>query len=248
MAIVNPSDSSFALSGHHSKQSKDAGSLTDAPHSSPLAVSQTAPIPVKRVSYAAAKRAFDLVFCAFFFALFWWLYLICLLLIKLTSRGPVFFKQTRIGQGGRPFVCYKFRSMCVDAENRRQHLDHLNEMSGPVFKMKNDPRMTSVGKWLRKLSLDELPQVYNILIGDMTVVGPRPPVPNEVAQYGPRELGRLAVKPGLTCLWQINGRSNIAFEHWVELDLMYIDTMSFWNDVKIVAKTVPAVITCRGAH
>lgn len=174
--------------------------------------------------------------------------LLAALLVKLTSPGPVFFKQIRVGRGGKQFWCYKFRSMCVDAEAKKAALMHLNEASGPVFKIKRDPRLTPVGGILRKLSIDELPQLWNILRGDMSVVGPRPPLPAEVAQYGVRELGRLAVHPGLTCLWQINGRSNIPFERWMELDLIYIDTMSLRNDIKIVCRTVPTVLFGLGAR
>ena len=168
--------------------------------------------------------------------------------VKISSRGPILFRQTRVGVGGRLFTCYKFRSMCVDAEAKRERLLHLNEASGPVFKIKNDPRITPVGRVIRKFSLDELPQLYNVLINDMSLVGPRPPVPSEVASYDMRTRHRLSVKPGLTCLWQISGRSAVAFDRWVELDLLYIDTMSFWGDIAILLKTVPAVVFARGAH
>jgi exopolysaccharide biosynthesis polyprenyl glycosylphosphotransferase len=204
--------------------------------------------PVKQVPYKRAKRAVDIILSLSGILLFSWLYILVALLVKLTSRGPVIFRQTRVGKGGRLFTCYKFRSMCVDAETRKAALLHLNEVSGPVFKIKNDPRFTPVGRFIRKFSLDEMPQLFNVLKGDMSIVGPRPPVPNEVASYNDYVRGRLAVKPGLTCLWQINGRSNIAFDHWVELDLLYIETMSFWGDIKIMLKTIPAVVTGRGAH
>jgi lipopolysaccharide/colanic/teichoic acid biosynthesis glycosyltransferase len=175
------------------------------------------------------------------------IFLIVALLVKFTSRGPVLFKQTRVGVGGRLFTCYKFRSMYMDAEARLETLRHLNEVSGPVFKIKNDPRITPVGRFIRKSSLDELPQFLNVLFGEMSLVGPRPAIPAEVVKYGPKERGRLAVKPGLTCLWQIGGRSSVDFERWVELDLDYIRTMSFWGDLLILLKTVPAVLTARGA-
>ena len=204
--------------------------------------------PCREVSYATAKRLFDLAFAAVLLVLSSPVMLLAALLVKLTSPGPVLFRQVRVGRGGSHFWCYKFRSMCVDAEAKRDALMHLNEASGPVFKIKRDPRITPVGGILRKLSIDELPQLWNILRGDMSVVGPRPPLPSEVAQYGPRELGRLAVHPGLTCLWQINGRSNIPFERWVELDLIYIDTMSLRNDIKIVCRTVPTVLFGLGAR
>jgi exopolysaccharide biosynthesis polyprenyl glycosylphosphotransferase len=204
-------------------------------------------IPVHPVRYAAAKRALDVVvaFCCLLFG--FPLFLLVALLVKYTSRGPVLFKQTRVGLGGREFPCYKFRSMYIDAEERLEHLRHLNEVSGPVFKIKNDPRITPVGRVIRKLSLDELPQFLNVLLGDMSLVGPRPPIPAEVRKYTRKQLGRLSVRPGLTCLWQISGRSSIGFDQWVELDLLYIRTMSFWGDFKILLKTIPAVITGRGA-
>ncbi len=217
------------------------------PSGAPTAVTRFA-APVKHVPYAHAKRALDVVLASVGLVALSPLLLLCAILVRLTSRGPIIFKQTRVGQGGRLFTCYKFRSMCVGAEQMRDRLLHLNEVSGPVFKIRNDPRLTPIGRVLRKLSLDELPQLWNVLMGDMSIVGPRPPVPSEVAQYGIRELGRLAVKPGLTCLWQINGRSNIQFDHWVELDLLYIDTMSLWRDLGIIVKTVPAVLTARGAE
>jgi exopolysaccharide biosynthesis polyprenyl glycosylphosphotransferase len=205
-------------------------------------------IPIKHMPYAAAKRAMDILLSLAGLIVLSPLFLVVAILVKATSRGEVIFKQTRVGRGGRLFTCYKFRSMCADAEARWNEVNHLNEVSGPVFKMKNDPRLTPVGRFLRKYSLDEMPQLINVLLGDMSIVGPRPPVPREVVQYSQRELGRLAVKPGLTCLWQINGRSNIPFEHWVELDLTYIETMSFWQDILIILKTIPAVLTGRGAH
>jgi exopolysaccharide biosynthesis polyprenyl glycosylphosphotransferase len=205
-------------------------------------------IPTRPVAYANAKRALDIVLSLLGIVLFAPIFLLVALLVKITSRGPVIFRQTRVGVGGRLFTCYKFRSMYQDAEHRKAELMHLNETTGPVFKMKNDPRITPVGRILRKLSLDELPQLFNVLRGDMSIVGPRPPVPQEVIRYSEHELRRLSVVPGLTCLWQISGRSTIGFERWVELDLAYIDNMSFWNDLKIIAMTVPAVVSGRGAH
>jgi len=204
-------------------------------------------VPTARVSYAAAKRVVDISGALFAFTAGFPVFLTVALLVKLTSRGPVLFKQTRVGEGGRLFTCYKFRSMYVDAESRLEELRHLNELSGPVFKIKDDPRITPVGRFIRKASLDELPQFLNVLRGEMSLVGPRPAIPSEVQKYGMRELGRLAVKPGLTCLWQIGGRSSVDFDQWVELDLTYIRTMSFWGDLVIVLKTVPAVLTARGA-
>ena len=204
--------------------------------------------PLKPVSYGTVKRFFDVMLSLCFILLFSPIMLLTALLIRLTSRGPIFFKQVRVGQGGRHFWCYKFRSMCVDAEDKKQLLMHLNEASGPVFKIKRDPRVTPIGSFIRKLSIDEFPQFFNVLRGDMSIVGPRPPIPAEVSTYTAHQRGRLAVRPGLTCLWQVSGRSNISFERWVELDLLYIETMSFTNDVKIVLKTIPAVLKGSGAH
>lgn len=204
-------------------------------------------LPVHPVPYARAKRAFDVVLSALLMVCFCWLFLLVAVLVRLTSRGPVIFRQTRVGRGGRLFTCYKFRSMCADAEERKRELMDRNEAAGPVFKIEHDPRLTCVGGFIRKLSLDELPQLYNVFRGDMSMVGPRPPIPQEVLEYGDLEVRRLSVKPGLTCLWQISGRSNITFDHWMELDAAYIDNMSFWLDLKIVAQTVPAVLTGRGA-
>jgi exopolysaccharide biosynthesis polyprenyl glycosylphosphotransferase len=204
--------------------------------------------PQKAVSYATLKRAFDLALSLTALLVFAPFMVVIAALIKLTSRGPIIFKQVRVGQGGRYFWCYKFRSMCADAEAQKEMLMHLNEATGPVFKIKRDPRVTPIGAFIRKTSLDELPQLINVIKGDMSIVGPRPPLPSEVAHYSAYERGRLAVRPGLTCLWQVSGRSNVSFERWVELDLLYIETMSFGNDIKIVCKTVPAVLTGSGAH
>ncbi len=204
--------------------------------------------PQKTVSYAVAKRIFDFVFatCALF-ALSVPMIIVAFI-IKMTDRGPIFFKQVRVGKGGQFFYCYKFRSMCVDAEKKKQELMHLNEASGPVFKIKADPRVTPIGVFIRKMSIDEFPQFINVLKGDMSIVGPRPPIPSEVDQYGDHERKRLAIPPGITCLWQIGGRSNVTFERWVELDIEYIETMTFWKDIVIILKTVPAVLKSSGAH
>lgn len=206
------------------------------------------PIPVKLIPYATAKRCLDVIVSLFGMVFFCWLYGLVALAVRLTSRGPVFFNQTRVGAGGDEFTCYKFRSMREGAEEEQEQLQHLNEAEGPVFKIKKDPRFTPIGRFLRKFSLDEMPQLYNVLRGEMSIVGPRPPIRCEVEHYSERDFGRLAVKPGLTCLWQINGRSDIPFGDWIELDLKYIRTMSFWGDVVIVLKTIPAVLTGRGAH
>jgi exopolysaccharide biosynthesis polyprenyl glycosylphosphotransferase len=169
------------------------------------------------------------------------------LLIKLTSGGNVLFRQTRCGLNGRIFTLYKFRTMVEGAEEQRRELLHLNEMDGPVFKLRSDPRVTWFGRFLRRFSLDELPQLWNVLRGDMSLVGPRPPIPEEVAQYKRWQRRRLAMKPGLTCLWQISGRNDLDFERWMELDLEYIDSWSPLLDFKILLKTIPAVLSGKGA-
>ena len=167
-------------------------------------------------------------------------------LVKLTSPGPAFYRQLRVGQHGRVFHILKFRSMVSGADTLQKALEEHNEQSGPVFKMRNDPRITPLGRILRKFSIDELPQFINVLRGDMTLVGPRPPVPKEVAQYEPWQLRRLSVVPGLTCIWQVSGRNEIAFKDWMYLDLRYIDTWSLGQDLSLLLKTVPTVVAGRG--
>lgn len=169
------------------------------------------------------------------------------LLIKLTSPGPVFYVQERMGMNRRRFNLYKFRSMSVDADRRRSELAHLNEMDGPVFKIKNDPRVTPVGRFIRKTSIDELPQLFNVLSGSMSLVGPRPPLPSEVEQYDWLFQRRLSIKPGITCLWQVSGRNQIAFREWMELDRQYVTNWSLWLDLKILFRTIPVVLGGRGA-
>ena len=171
------------------------------------------------------------------------------LAVKLTSPGPVIFAQVRVGRYGRHFRFYKFRSMYVDAEERKKELLAKNESKdGVIFKMKDDPRITKVGKFLRRTSLDELPQLWNVFIGDMSLVGPRPPVPKEVQEYTLDDRKRLDVIPGITCLWQIRGRSEIPFHEQVRLDKEYIMAPSIWTDIKILLKTVPAIIGGKGAY
>jgi exopolysaccharide biosynthesis polyprenyl glycosylphosphotransferase len=166
--------------------------------------------------------------------------------IRLGSPGPVLFAQERCGLNGRRFMVYKFRTMYENAEAQLEELRARNEMRGPVFKMTNDPRITPIGKFLRKTSLDELPQLFNVLRGEMSLVGPRPPIPAEVEQYLPWQRRRLSMKPGLTCIWQVNGRNNIDFEHWMRLDLQYIDNWSLWLDLKLLLLTVKEVLACGG--
>ncbi len=170
-------------------------------------------------------------------------------LIKLEDRGPVFFTQTRVGRLGKTFKMFKFRSMCVDAEAKMKELLAKNQHTqGVTFKLKDDPRITKVGKWLRRLSLDELPQFFNVLKGDMSLVGPRPPLPREVALYTVADRRRLVAVPGITCFWQIGGRSEIDFSGQVALDVRYIESQNVWLDIKILAKTVPAVLGSKGAY
>ena len=204
-----------------------------------------------RVLIASAhfvKRCFDIFASALFLIALAPLFAVVALLIKIEDRGPVFFAQKRVGKWGREFRMYKFRSMYQNAEAQLQKVLAQNQHAkGITFKIKNDPRVTRVGKWLRKFSVDELPQFFNILKGDMSLVGPRPPLPREVALYSTADRRRLAVTPGLTCFWQIGGRADIDFPEQVQLDVKYIESQSFWLDLKILVKTIPAVLLGRGA-
>lgn len=193
------------------------------------------------------KRAMDFVVSLVMLIVLSPLLLVIALLIKFTSPGPVFFKQERMGMNKRKFKLIKFRSMVVDAEQRKKDLAALNEQEGPVFKIKNDPRITPIGRFIRKTSIDELPQLINVIKGEMSLVGPRPPLPTEVDQYDWIYRRRLSIKPGLTCLWQVGGRNNIPFSRWMELDREYIDNWSIWLDIKILLKTIPVVLFGRGA-
>jgi exopolysaccharide biosynthesis polyprenyl glycosylphosphotransferase len=194
------------------------------------------------------KRMMDVVGSAIALALFSPLMLAIAVAIKITSRGPILHRQVRSGLNGRRFVLLKFRSMHQAAEREQPSLAGRNEASGPVFKMRNDPRVTAVGRHLRRLSLDELPQLWNVLKGDMSLVGPRPPIPMEVERYRRWQRRRLSMKPGLTCLWQINGRSKLDFDTWMRLDMEYIDNWSLSLDVRILLRTIPVVMFARGAH
>lgn len=196
----------------------------------------------------AFKRVLDLVLGALGLVAALPIWLLVAILIKLDSPGPVFFVQDRVGRGGVPFRFYKFRTMYVDAEVRLAELLRHNEAGGPVFKMRQDPRVTRVGYFLRRTSLDELPQLLNVLKGDMTLVGPRPPLPREVDQYRPSDAVRLTVKPGLTCLWQIRGRSKCGFDEWMEFDREYVRNLSLALDLRILVQTVWVVLTCDGAY
>lgn len=202
-----------------------------------------------RPVYRVLKRGFDIVFSAAVLACLLPLLLLLALAVKIDDpSGPILFKQERVGRDGKRFLMYKFRSMCVDAEAKLAELRAQNEKTGPVFKMKDDPRVTRVGRIMRKFSVDELPQFINVLTGDMSVVGPRPALPSETAEYGPREHQRLLVRPGLTCYWQTcKHRDTITFDEWVDMDLAYIKDCSVALDLKLVAKTVVVVLTAQGS-
>jgi lipopolysaccharide/colanic/teichoic acid biosynthesis glycosyltransferase len=192
--------------------------------------SRDAMLAVFRAWPRAAKRGLDVLGAAIGLALLAPLLPFVALAIRLDSRGPVFFGQTRCGKDGRPFQMWKLRSMVQHAESLRSHLEDRNEMNGPVFKVESDPRVTRVGRWLRRLSLDETPQFWNVLCGEMSLVGPRPPLPCEVEEYGPRERRRLDVTPGITCTWQVSGRNEIGFDQWVDMDIEYIESWSLRSD------------------
>jgi exopolysaccharide biosynthesis polyprenyl glycosylphosphotransferase len=198
--------------------------------------------------YSVLKRLVDLAVGCFILVLILPAIPAIAVMIKLDSPGPVFFRQQRVGRFGRPFTFYKFRSMHRGAESLRRDIEQLNEQRGPVFKMRSDPRVTSVGNFLRRSSLDEIPQILNVLKGDMSLVGPRPHMPDEVAAYEPWHRSRLRVKPGITCLWQVSGRSEITFDQWMRLDLEYIERRSTLTDLRILFRTVPAVMARRGAY
>ena len=196
-----------------------------------------------------AKLVLDFIGALLLILVFSPFFLIATIAIKTTSRGPIFFRQQRCGLNGRPFTMLKFRSMVTDAEQQRDELERLNEMQGPVFKLTNDPRVTPVGKFLRKYSIDEFPQLFNVLRGEMSLVGPRPLPVSEVKRFDdPAHRRRLSVKPGLTCLWQVSGRNNLtSFRDWVRLDLEYIDNWTIWLDLKILWRTIPVVLAGTGA-
>jgi exopolysaccharide biosynthesis polyprenyl glycosylphosphotransferase len=196
----------------------------------------------------AVKRAVDIVLSLFAIVLLAPLLLAVALLVRVTSRGSVFYVQERVGRGGQPFRMVKFRSMYRDAHDRRHEHVEQNIHQGPIFKIRHDPRITPVGRAIRRLSIDELPQFFNVLMGQMSLVGPRPALPEEFLHYTERERQRLLVKPGVTCIWQVSGRSDIDFHTWIDMDLEYIDTWSVRLDLKLLAKTVPAVLTGRGAY
>lgn len=201
------------------------------------------------IIYERCKRSIDILAAGLGLLLLTPFFAVLVIAIKLESNGPILFSQTRLGQGGAPFRCWKFRSMFVDAEQRKQELLAKNEMDGgTTFKMKRDPRVTGVGRFIRKASIDELPQLWNVLVGEMSLVGPRPPVPQEVVNYTAYQRQRLMAKPGITCIWQVSGRSDIPFEEQVGLDIKYIVGRSLRMDIALLFRTIPAVLFARGAY
>ena len=198
--------------------------------------------------YLRIKRGMDVLLSAAALVCLSPIFLATAIAIKIEDRGPVFFSQLRAGKNMKPFKIYKFRSMHIDADAELSEMMKDNEQTGHAFKIKDDPRITKVGKFIRKFSIDELPQLINIIKGDMSIVGPRPILPFQMEECNEYERQRLVVQPGLTCYWQIGGRANIQWEDWVELDLDYIEKMSLWTDIKIIVKTIPAVFAREGAY
>lgn len=204
--------------------------------------------PAHKPVYQFFKRFFDILFSLLALIILSPLFLVIAICIKCQDGGPVFFKQTRLTKGGKQFGMYKFRSMCVDAESKLDELMDQNEMDGPAFKIENDPRITKVGRFIRKTSIDELPQLMNIIKGDMSIIGPRPPLVREVEEYTEYQMHRLDVKTGLSCYRECYGRSNIHdFDEWVESDLKYIRERSLWVDLKVILLTIKVVLTGEGA-
>lgn len=200
-----------------------------------------------RPVYEFVKRVFDVFCSALALVVLSPIFLATAIVVR-TDGGRAFYTQNRVGKNNTVFKMYKFRSMCENAENMQQELMQYNEMDGPVFKIRNDPRITKVGKFIRKYSIDELPQLLNILKGDMSIVGPRPPLVSEVEKYTPYQMQRLLVTPGLTCFWQAYGRSELSFEDWMDMDMKYIQRRSFGMDISLIIRTIFAVIFKRGAY
>lgn len=198
--------------------------------------------------YEKIKRFFDICLSTAALVILSPLLLVIAILIYLEDKGPVIYSQTRVGKDGRAFKLYKFRSMCVDADEKLKDLQKLNERDGPVFKIRDDPRVTKVGKFIRKTCIDELPQLVNIIKGDMSIVGPRPPLPNEVEQYNSYQKQRLLVVPGLTCYWQIQKGEETTFDEWVELDLKYIKERSILLDFRLILLTFKVILSGKGAE
>ena len=198
--------------------------------------------------YEICKRTIDIIGAGLGLILLSPIIAVVACAVKVTSKGPIFFSQKRVGKNGELFEMYKFRSMVVNAEELKGNLEDQNEMSGPMFKIKDDPRVTKVGKFIRKTSIDELPQLWNVLKGDMSLVGPRPSLPKEVEQFDNWMFKRLSVRPGLTCYWQVSGRNNIDFEDWMKLDCRYVDERNLWIDIKLIFNTVLVLFGDKNAH
>lgn len=192
--------------------------------------------------YESIKRVSDIILSIIGLVFTMPILIIIAILIKIEDGGDILFKQIRIGKNGKKFNMYKFRSMRPDAEEIKKQLMEHNEMSGPMFKIKNDPRITKIGRFIRKTSIDELPQLINIIKGDMSIVGPRPSLPNEVEAFEPWMMERLSVRPGLTCYWQVGGRNSIGFEDWMRLDIKYIEERNLWIDIKLIFKTFSVLV------
>ena len=247
-----PSSATADLSGDASLHLVDTGAIV---HLEALGAAETVPDDAARPGLLGAaawqlfvKRGIDIVGSFVLLGLMLPVLLLTAAAIRLSSRGPALFTQERIGRDGRPFRIIKFRSMHLGAHETRLDISHLNEATGLVFKMRKDPRITRVGRIIRRLSIDEIPQLLNVLRGEMSLVGPRPPLPEEFQLYGAREHRRLDVVPGLTCIWQVSGRSDIDFETWVDMDIEYIETWTIRRDLVLLLKTIPAVVTGRGAY
>ena len=204
------------------------------------------PLGNRTFGYLAVKRLLDIAGAALLIVLFSPIMLTTLLLLTITTKGRPLFFQQRVGHCGRRFWMIKFRTMRLDADKLQQGV--VNEKDGPIFKNRRDPRITRIGRFLRSSSIDEMPQLFNVLLGSMSLVGPRPPVAKEVTQYAPWQRRRLAVQPGLTCLWQISGRSEIHFEQWVRMDIWYLENQCLWTDMKLLARTPASVLSGRGAY
>lgn len=222
--------------------------LDGVPDSAPLINAGLKYLEPRVINYRKRKRILDILGSTMLLILLFPVFLVIAILVRLTSKGPVFYVSERVGLCGKVFPFYKFRSMYVDADKRLGELSDQNDREGPIFKMKDDPRVTPIGKFMRKYSLDELPQLLNVFLGHMSLVGPRPPIPQEVAQYDEYMLKRLSVRPGITCYWQVMGRSDLTFEQWMELDHRYLQEMSVWVDLKLLVLTPLAVLRGDGAY
>lgn len=248
----NANDSSTDLSAEERKAARMAEIFLNRTYTSSLSIRRMRMRMISRViRYKIVERVkhlFDTAVVLLVSPLALVVALPIMLAVKLDSPGPIFYKQIRVGRWGKPFYCYKFRSMYIDADARKKELMANNEADEIVFKMRKDPRITRVGRIIRKLSIDELPQLINVLKGEMSLVGPRPAVPEEVAYYQFDYLQRLDAVPGITGLQQVSGRSDLEFKRWIELDLQYIQEQSLWKDLEILVKTIPAVITGKGAY